>query len=267
METLQTFLADHSKAIVLVIHGSGEHIGRYRHMAEWLNESGISMIGGDLPGLGKSTMRRGHIDYFDDYLLKVDQWLKYVQHSYPSTPVFLYGHSMGGLIVLRYLQEFQEAKKLKGVILTSPAVSIGVKIPKWQLIVAEGLKKVWPTFQMKSGIQPYQVSRSPEVADQYDKDPLNYNKVTIGWFFEFQKAIEEVWKRTDVIRRLDLPMLFLQAGADLLVNPLEADRFVQQLQMDELEYHHIPGLYHEIINEPEKEIYLKLITEWILNKS
>jgi len=224
LETIQTFHVDHAKAIVLVIHGSGEHIGRYRHLAEWLNERQIAMVGGDLPGLGRSKEKKGHIDDFNDYLIKVDEWLRFIRENWPSIPVFLFGHSMGGLIVLRYLEELTDIGRIKGAIVTSPGISIAVEIPKWQLVTARLLKKIWPSFRMKSGIQPYQVSRSPEIVNQYDKDPLNYNKVSISWFFEFTKAMEEVWGKTDRISRLNLPVLFLQAGEDQLVDPKAAVR-------------------------------------------
>ncbi len=267
METIQNFTVQDAKAIVLVIHGSGEHIGRYKHLAEWLNNYKISMVGGDLPGLGRSKEKRGHIDDFNDYLEKVDEWLTDIKARYANLPIFLFGHSMGGLIVLRYLEEIKDKGTLKGAIITSPGISIGVDIPKWQLITAGLLKKIWPTFRLKSGIMPHQVSRSPEIVNQYDKDPLNYEKVSISWFYEFQKAIDEVWEKVDRINTLKLPMLFLQAGADQLVKPQAAREFVEKLNSDQVEYHHIPNLYHEIINEPEKEIYLQMISEWIIKKT
>lgn len=266
METIQSFIIKDAKAIVLAVHGSGEHIGRYKHIAKWLNQHDISMVGGDLPGLGKSMAQRGHIDDFNDYLVKVDEWLKFIKNNWPDLPLFLFGHSMGGLIALRYIEELKEKDLIKGAIVTSPAVSIGVDIPKWQLLIAEVLKKLWPTFRLKSSIRAHHVSRDPMVVEQYDKDPLNYGKVSIGWFFEFKKAIEDVWEKAAYIEEINIPLLYLQAEADQLVDPNAAVKFVEMLNKEQVEFHLIPKLYHEIFNEPEKEIYLKLMSDWILAK-
>ncbi len=262
METLKEYLVANQKAIVLTIHGSGEHIGRYAHVAEWLNQKQISMIGGDLPGLGTSKEIRGHIHQFSDYLEKVKEWLSYMKQKWPNTPRFIFGHSLGGLIVLRYLEELKDKKWIEGAIVSSPAVSIGIDVPKWQLVTAKALEKLWPTFRLKSGITANQVSRDKQVVEKYASDPLVYSKVSIRWFFEFQKAIETVWERKDRLQNINL--LYLQAGADQLVDPLEATKFTEEVHSDQLEYHLIPDLYHEIFNEPEKEQYLTLFSNWIL---
>lgn len=264
MKTLQTFLVDEPKAIVLTIHGSGEHIGRYRHVAEWLNRQQISMVGGDLPGLGTSTEKRGHIENFNDYLHKVEEWLDFAKENWPDKPIFILGHSLGGLIVLRFLEELKDKSRLSGAIVSSPAVSIGIEVPKWQITLAKMLEKISPTFGMKSGIQPEQVSRDQLVVKRYAEDPLVYSKVSIRWFFEFQAAIEKVWQKINNLRGIDL--LYLQAGADQLVKPAKAEEFVAMAENKQIEFHLIPNLYHEIFNEPEKEIYLKLMSDWILNK-
>ena len=261
METFQTYLVDEAKAIVLTVHGSGEHIGRYLHVAKRLNSKGFSMVGGDLPGLGTSKKIRGHIERFDDYLHKVEEWYSYTRKQWPNLPIFILGHSLGGLIVLRYLQEKQDVSEIAGAIVSSPAVSIGVEVPKWQLATAKVLEKLWPTFRMKSGIQANQVSRDPVVVANYGKDPLTFSKVSIRWFFEFNRAIEEVWEKADRLKQIKL--LYLQAGADQLVNPKEADQFSEKISNEKLTYHHIPNLYHEILNEPEKEEYLELMTDWM----
>jgi len=261
MNTMEKYIVDNAKAIVLIIHGSGEHFGRYKHVVKWLNENGISVIGGDLPGLGKAPGIRGHIDSFDDYLYKVDEWFNAMKADFPNTPKFIFGHSLGGLIVIRYLEKMANKKELTGAILSSPAVSIGIDVPGWQLTTANFLRRLWPTFRLKSGITASQVSRDPLVVKQYASDPLVYSKVSINWFFEFQDAIASAWKEQEKLKDIDL--LYLQAGADLLVNPEQASKFAEQVHSEQLTFHLIPELYHEIFNEPEKETYLKLMTNWI----
>jgi len=262
MKTLQTFEVENPKAIMLVVHGSGEHIGRYEHVAKWLNEHQITMVGGDLPGLGKSKETRGHINDFNDYLKKVDEWLKEVKRRWSDIPIILFGHSMGGLIVIRYVEELSD-DLIDGLIVTSPALSIRIKVPKWQRTLAKIMVKMWPTLQLKSGIKPNQVSRDPKISIRYANDPLVYSKVSVKWFFEFEKAIEKAWAKLEMISKHSFPILFLQAGQDQLVDPIAAEQFITKLNKEQVIYHHIPELYHEILNEPEKELYLQLITDWI----
>jgi len=263
METLQKFLVDSPKAIVLTIHGAGEHIGRYTHVAKWLNQNQISMIGGDLPGLGTSKERRGHIDSFDDYLKKVDQWLIHVQNEYPTIPILLFGHSMGGLIVLRYLQEYGNRHSLIGVILTSPAIRLGMKVPDWQLNLAQFLAKIWPTFKMKSGIKAEDLTHDMDIVKENRTDPLVFGKVTIQWFFEFQRAMEEVWNKKDQIASLQLPILYMQAGKDALVEPEASKEYINGLDQKRIQFYFLPGLYHEVFNEIGKEEYMGMMTQWI----
>jgi len=266
MQTMQTFLADNAKAVVLIVHGSGEHIGRYQHVAKWLNQHNITVVGGDLPGLGTSTEKRGHIANFNDYLTKVDEWLANIQETWNNLPIFILGHSLGGLIVLRYLEGLGDSSQLTGAIVTSPAIEIRVKIPKWQLATAKVLTRIWPTLRLKSGVQAIHVSRDPIIVEKYRKDPLNYGKVSLSWFIEFQKAMQLVWEESERIKQLNIPLLYLQAGGDLIVNPEAAERLINRINSEEITFQKIPELYHEILNEPEKEIYLELMTDWIAGK-
>ncbi len=266
MENIKEYLIEDPKAVVLTIHGLGEHFGRYKHVGEWLNKNKIIMVGSDLPGFGTSTEMLGHIDNFNEYLIKVDDWVKYINNKWPNLPIFLFGHSLGGLIVLRYLEELDINNSLKGVIVTSPSISVKLKVPEWQIFLAKGLKKIYPTLRLNSGIKSEHVSRSPEIVEKYGTDPLNYGKVSAGLYYEFQTAIRIAWEKVDRINKTKIPILFLQAGDDQLVDANKADEFVKYINKEQITYLNIPGLYHEIINEPEKEIYLKMITEWILGK-
>lgn len=261
MNTIQTFIVEDAKGIVLTVHGSGEHIGRYKHVAKWLNENNISMFGGDLPGLGRAAGIRGHIEQFDDYLKKIREWHNYIKQNWPNTPIFILGHSLGGLIVLRYLQELEDKSEFKGAIVSSPAVSIGIEAPEWQIKTAELLRKIWPTFRLKSGIKANQVSRDPVVVKNYEDDPYVYSKISVNWYFEFLKAIKEVWDNIDDLKGIDL--LYLQAGEDQLVKPEAASEYVNKANNNRINFYLIPDLYHEIFNEPEKEEYLQLMSDWI----
>ncbi len=186
-----------------------------------------------------------------------------MKEQFPTIPVFLFGHSMGGLIVLRYLQEYGNHHSLTGVVLTSPAIRLGMKVPKWQLNMAHIMASVWPTLKLKSGIKAKDLTHDLDVVKANQNDPLVYGKVTIQWFFQFRKAMEEVWKKVDALRSLQIPILYMQAGQDALVSPEASKEFVQKLEDQKTQFYFLPGLYHEVLNELGREKYLGIITEWI----
>lgn len=266
MAKIIEYVIDKPRAIVLTVHGLGEHIGRYKHVGEWLNSQQIIMVGGDLPGFGTSKPPLGHIDSFEDYLDQVDRWLEYAHEQWPGVSVFLFGHSLGGLIALRYLEKRNMAEQLSGVAVTSPSLSVKLELPGWQLWLAGILRKIAPMVKLDSGIQPEHVSRHPDIIKEYGVDPLNYGKVSAGLFYEFQTAMKSAWTDVDAINQAGLPVLFLQAGEDQLVNPDQADEFVKLVNRELITYINIPSLYHEVFNEPERDVYLKLFSDWILER-
>lgn len=267
MARVKEYTVENPKAVVLTIHGLGEHFGRYKHVGEWLNSQQINMVGGDLPGFGTSNQTRGHIDDFNDYLNQVEQWINYTSDKWPKTPLILYGHSLGGLIVLRYLQTRELPAMLVGVAVTSPAISVKLELSSGLLFIANILRKISPKIKFDSRIKPEDVSRDPEIREEYAIDPLNYGKMSLGLFYEMQSAITKVWEDVDEINRAKMPLLFLQAGNDQLVDTDQADEFAKLINHELINYINIPSLYHEVFNEPERDIYLKLFSDWVLERA
>ncbi len=259
-------IVDNPKAVVLTIHGLGEHFGRYKHVGEWLNSQQINMVGGDLPGFGTSKEPLGHIDSFNDYLNQVGKWVTYTKDKWPELPIILFGHSLGGLIALRYLEKRETAGILTGVAVTSPSISVKLETSGGLLFLANILRKFAPKIKFPSGIKAEDVSRHPEIRETYSTDPLNYGKVSAGLFYEMQLAINEAWEDVEEINRAGIPLLFLQAGNDQLVDADQADEFAKLVDRELINYINIPSLYHEIFNEPERDIYLKLFSDWILER-
>lgn len=253
--------ASHAKASIVLIHGTGEHHGRYQHVADYLNRHGFSVYSGDMPGWGRSPGLKGHVDCFGDYLEAVKEWVDEVVEKNPEGhPIFILGHSVGGLIVTRFVQQYAERERLAGVILSSPCLQLKVPVPGWKATLAHMLNQVWPTLRLPNEITPQMVTRDASVREQYRTDPNNYAKVSIRWFNELQTAMRQAWAERD---QLDLPLLVLQAGDDWLVDPDAVERFVQQLSLADKKLVIYPGLYHELFNEPERETVLRELVEWL----
>jgi lysophospholipase len=249
------------QAVIVIVHGAGEHIGRYEHVVQWFVEQGVAVVGGDLPGLGRSGGRRGHIDDFAHYVRTVKQWLAEAQKRYRDVPIFVLGHSMGGLIVARLLQESDAASlPLRGALLSSPCLALKLTVPQWKQRVAAVLDRLAPTFRMPNGIESSSVSRSPEIVESYSVDPLIESRVSVRWFTQLQRAMNLAIADAGTINQ---PIFVLQAGADLLVDPDKSIQFVEKAASSDKNIKVYPGLYHELLNEPERRQVFEEMLEWI----
>ncbi|MED1850216.1 lysophospholipase [Brevibacillus borstelensis] len=255
-----TWSVEKPRAAMVLIHGTGEHHGRYQHVADELNRFGVEVVTGDLPGWGRSAGRKGHIDSFSQYLDAAGAWVETaLQKAGQKYPVFVLGHSMGGLVAVRLIERFAERKRLAGLILTSPCLQLKVPVPQWKARLAVWLDKSWPTLRMASGITPEMVTRDPEVQKAYITDPWQYPKVSVRWYQELHRAMGEAWEERG---SLLLPTLVLQAGDDLLVDADAVERFAADLP-EEAVFRRFPGMRHELLNEPEREDVLCCIVEWM----
>lgn len=249
---------DQAKGTVVIVHGSGEHFGRYQWLRQKLNNAGFHVIGGDLPGLGCSYGKKGHIDDFNDYYKIVDEWVSEAHQFH--MPVFLLGHSMGGLIVIRYLERYQEVG-LKGVIVTSPCLGLVRKVSPFLEGIVGIINLFYPSFCMPSGILPEQVSKDPKIVHQYRTDPLICKKVSVRWYLELKKEMESSIGEID--KYPHIPTLVMQAGRDKIVDQEKTKKWVENLSIPQFQYIEWPELYHELFNEPEKEKVYKNMVEWM----
>ncbi|MCM3143371.1 alpha/beta hydrolase [Brevibacillus sp. MER 51] len=252
--------AKDSQGAIVLVHGTGEHHGRYGHVAAYFNQAGWDVYAEDLPGWGRSPGRRGHIQSFEDYLSRVREWTSTaLADASGEKPVCLMGHSLGGLIATRFIQTDERSKELAGLILTSPCLKLKLTVPAWKEQLAQFLDRVWPTLVMPNGITPDMVSRDEAVQAAYQNDPLNYSKVSVRWFTELNRSMEKAWAERNQIKH---PVLVLQAGADSLVDADAVEQFTAGLS-DRQTFERFAGLRHEILNEPEKEEVLQKIVSWL----
>ncbi len=248
------------RGAIALVHGAGEHCGRYEHVAKWLNGASYAVLGQDLPGLGRSPGLRGHIDRFDDYLPVVDAIRDRLSELYRGVPQFLYGHSMGGLIAVRWLQSHPEAQGLQGVVLTSPSLDLSLPVSPALRRIAGALERIAPTLRISPEIPPQAVSRHPEVVASYGSDPLVVRKSTVRWAMEFQRGMEAARSSP---AEFPAPTLILQAGDDKLVSPAATRTFAERLHAPRKEYRAFDGYYHELHNEPERDEILGIITAFL----
>lgn len=250
-------LAEHVHATVVLVHGAGEYFARYEWLAGRLKGAGYHVIGGDLPGLGRSGGRRGHIDDFNQYYQALDEWLA-CAYEYKK-PVFLIGHSMGGLITIRYMEEKQP--DISGVVLSSPCLGLVRSIPRWLDGLASLLNVVAPRLRLSAGIGADEVSRNLLIAKQYGTDPHITTRVSVRWYKQLCRAMEAAHQEAD--RYPAIPTLVMQAGDDRIVDVQAVRRWVEGQPVERIDYVEWSGLYHEIFNEPEKINVVDQLLSWL----
>ncbi|WP_102345222.1 alpha/beta hydrolase [Bacillus sp. Marseille-P3661] len=237
---------ENPRGVFVVVHGAFEHQGRYKWLTEMLRAEHFNVIIGDLPGQGTSRSRRGHIDSFDEYIETIATWVEEAKKY--NLPIFLLGHSMGGLAVIRTLQEKQ--LPVNAAILSSPCLGL-VSYPSRGLqMLSKVLNIVMPTLRLASHMEPKIATRNKEVMELDENDSLYVQKVSIRWYRELVKSMQLADR--NISRIPDLPILIMQGGEDKIIDKIIVKQWFDRLQVSEKLYKEWPGLYHEVFNEPER---------------
>lgn len=250
-----------AKAVIVMVHGAMEHHRRYGWLIEMWRTSGFHVIMGDLPGQGMTTRaNRGHIDSFEEYTIEVKDWIQ-AAYRY-ELPVFLLGHSMGGLISILLLQEKQ--LNLAGVILSSPCLGL-VKYPSKLLNAASyGLNTVFPSLRMNSGLTVEMATRNNDVREADLNDTLYITKVSVRWYRELVASMKDAFE--EIGHTQDVPMLLMQGGDDKIVNKKVVKEWFNHVPLSEKRFKEWPKCYHEIFNEPEREEVFEYAKDFVLSQ-
>lgn len=248
---------DRVKACIIIVHGLAEHSARYNEFATFCAERGYAVCALDLPGHGRSEGDRCSISRFSRYTESVDDLLSKVKDEYPSIPLFLLGHSMGGLITCHLLVQRQRC--FSGAILSSPALIATDDLNSMQMLALRVLARLLPNFGAMK-MDPEGVSRDSDVVNAYMSDPLNYHgKVCARTLLELYRAVEIA----DRFNEIELPLLILHGGSDSMATPEGSKRLYTNSRSTDKELHIYPGLFHEILNEPEREMIFTQIVDWM----
>lgn len=250
---------DQPRAVVCLVHGIGEHSGRYVHVADSLTRAGYTLISFDLRGHGKSEGPRGHISSYEAIMQDISSLLEVTNKKFPQLPLFLYGHSLGGNLVLNYVLRRQP--HLKGVIATAPWLRLAFEPPASKIALGKMTNYIWPSFSQKSGLDTKALSRDLEVVHSYENDPLVHNRISARMFISAYQAGQWALEHAS---EFSLPLLLMHGGDDNLISVKASHEFAN-MQTKNCTLKIWDGLYHEIHNEPEKEEVFKFLIDW-LNK-
>ena len=255
----QAWLPDETpKAIILIVHGLGEHSGRYGNYVDTFVPRGYALYSFDTRGHGHSSGTRGYIDRFDQYVNDIDQRAAEARSDWPGTPLFVLGHSLGSLMALSYAR--QHPDQLTGLIVSGTALQDALEMPAWKRSLATVLSRVTPALKMNNGVPLSGLSHDPAVAAAFEADPLTHTWGTPRLAAETEVVRAQIMQGAPTWR---VPTLMLHGGADPIYLTAGARQFAAQTPPSLVEYHEYPGLYHEIHNEAEQVQVFHDIDAWL----
>ena len=254
----QSWLPDGTpRAVIVIAHGFGEHSGRYGHVAARLVDEGYAVHALDHRGHGQSEGPRAVIDRTDNAVADLDQFLVRASSEHAPAATFLLGHSMGGMISVRYALAHQD--RLAGLMLSSPLAALEAASPVTRM-VAKLLSALAPRLPVVA-IDPTLVSRDPEVVKAYETDPLvHHGKAPARTVAEMAAAIESF---PGSVGSITVPTLIMYGSGDQLVPPAGSMMLNDRIGAPDKTLKTYDGLYHEILNEPERDAVMDDMCSWL----
>ena len=232
--------AEPARGTVLVVHGMGDHSGRFGGLAEKLCAAGFDVVAGDLTGHGSAPGPRGHVDRGQDLLDDVDSWWRAA--GMPA-PLFVLGESMGGLVALDW--SLAHPERVQALLLAVPVFRVGFEPPPLKLFLAAVFERLMPRFAQKTGVGGAKLSRVSEEAAAFDRDPETHQWMTARFYAEFRRAAERLEKTGAA---LPWPVLLLAAGDDRVVST-PAIRAYAASNPRRIELHEYPGGFHLLFHD------------------
>ncbi len=246
------------KAACFIVHGLGEHSGRYEALAQILTQNSYTVFGMDHRGHGRSEGLRGDCRSITEWVEDLHHFIETVVAPDHPLPRILLGHSLGGLVALWYAAH--HGPTLKGVAVSSPALKLAQPPPRFKVVVAEGLARLLPTTILPNGVNPQSLSRDPAVVLAYEKDPLVNRGLTARCAVALRNAMAQA---SELAGRLKIPCLILQGGDDRICDAKAAYQFAKAAPPHTVTFHRYEGLYHELFNEPEKTQVIEDLCAWL----
>lgn len=250
---------DEARGRVLVVHGFSEHAGRYDLLAEALNRRGWGVLAYDQRGHGDSDGRRGVLGDFDHYLNDLDAVRGQADRLLPGPgDPFLLGHSLGGLVVLRYLQ--RRRPRVPGAILSAPWLATALPVPRWKSLLGRVLLRVAPDLTLANGIHPERLTRDPARARAYEEDPRVHHRVSAGLFHQVQQAQAAASRQAPPA---GIPLLLLLPGDDQVADATVAASWASAHASADLETVWLRDRRHEPFNDLGREEVFRLLDDWL----
>ncbi len=244
------------KALLVILHGLGEHSARYDHFAQFMALNDYLVNSFDYRGHGKSEGQRFFVNSFEEYCLDAENFIISIKGQYPGLPIFIFSHSMGGLISTTLAS--QDRLKVDGLIASSAVVKISDEMSNLTIKLTRIIAAIAPNMGVLSGVSD-QVCRDPEVVRSHREDPLIQGKLPAKTMSEILKAVKSLG---DHMGKISVPILIMAGTADTMADSKGSKDLYQKCSSKDKTLKIWEGLYHELINEPEKDQVIAEVLAW-----
>ena len=254
-----TVVPESARAVVGILHGYAEHGARYAHVQQAWAEKGLASVAIDLRGHGRAEGARGYCDRFSEYQDDVTELARLVQDAAPKVPAFLFGHSFGGLLAA--WSTLADARSWRALLLSDPYFKLALEVPGPKRFAAKIASRIYPKLALPSGLSGKDLTHDAAKARAYDEDPLVFPKATARWFTEASKAQQTA---LDGASRLKMPLYMLLGLGDIVASPVGGRTFFERAGSADKKLDERPGLFHEVLNEPEWRGIADAMADWML---
>lgn len=252
-----------AKAILAVLHGYADHVGRYMHVFGALSEMGVGALGIDLRGHGKAGGERGYCESFTEFYDDASELHRLASDRSKQAggvPLFLFGHSFGGLLAAHTL--IDDPRDYKGAIIASPLFGLALEVPAIKVFAGKIASKVYPKLGLPSGLFGKDMTHDEARAKAYDEDPLVFPKARARWFTEMQQAAQEC---LDGATRFELPLYMAFGTADPVNSFSAGKRFFETAKSKDKTFDAREGKFHELHNETDWKDLVERYARFVLS--
>lgn len=245
------------KAVIALVHGFGEHSERYEHVAEFFGKDGYAMVAYDRRGHGKSEGKRGHMTNYEALLEEIDQLLMHAREQYAGKPIFIYGHSQGGNLVLSHM--LRRKPDVKAIIASAPWIRLAFEPPAALVAIGKLTRRLAPAFSQSNQLKEGHLSRDASVGERYVADPLVHTKITSETGIGMLESCDWLLANAGEVHR---PLLVMHGTGDQIIS-IEGTRDFLKKSSGDITFKEWEDAYHEIHNETNKEEVLQYALDWM----
>lgn len=255
----QHWILSNPRALVVFVHGLGDHIGRYGEFTSRLTQAGFACALFDQRGHGRSEGRRGHVENFGDWVNDLSSFIQFSQMAVtPDTPLFIVGMSLGALIGINFL--LTHTTQISGMVTISAAIQPTIRIPEWKKKCIKRFGRIFSERALNTGIKFTDLTRDEAELELLSKDQFVHRKLTLNAAIEIARNLELVMAMP---HRIHTPMLMLAGADDPVCDPDGTRQFAMRLSAADKRYHVAPGMLHDLLHETSRGEIIDDITGWI----
>lgn len=250
---------ENPRFVLWMVHGMGEHSGRYQNLRKAFISMGGLCFGFDLRGHGKSSGKRGHASSLDQLCGDIQALYEHKQNDFGGLPTLGFGHSLGGQLILHWQLNFGGA--LKAIMVSAPYLALAFEPPAWKVALGKSAAKIWPSFSQATGLETTALCRDRKEVEAYKKDPLVHDKISASMFLSIHLGGASLLKKASSVQ---VPMLLGHGTADRITSEAASRDFAARCKA--AEYWAMEGGFHELHHEPEQQLWFDQLLVFTKNQ-